>query len=101
MQSEQESLLESWFGGDIVRGWRNIAREIGTCERTARSYGKEYGLPFHYSATGGVWALKFELRSWLFFCSFLKKARKENKINCSGLGCVKLLSGETLFWLKF
>lgn len=84
------------LGDAIVWGWRNIGRELGVSERTARTYGKERGLPFHYSPSGYVWAIRYQVKLWFLLCSFVRRARKANKINCAGISCLGLLSIEEL-----
>ena len=84
------------LGDAVIWGWRNIGREFGVSERTARTYGKELGLPHFYSCSGYVWTFPHMLKQWLFLCGLVRRAIKANKINCAGLGCFKFLSIEDL-----
>ena len=72
--------LKSFFGSHIAWGWKGIAKELGTTQRTAMRWGKRRGLPFRYGPGVLVWAFRIELRLWLFRTSELKAGRHPEKV---------------------
>lgn len=44
-------------------GWKEIATFLGVCERTARTWASDFGLPV-YRRRGRVFALPAALRLW-------------------------------------
>ena len=63
-----------------LTGWKDIAKYIGRCTKTAQMYARTYHMPVRH-LPGAVQALPYEIDQWLIEFDKIKKKKRKNKSN--------------------
>lgn len=68
----------------VLLGWKAIADFLRISERTARSWGEKYGLPYRYYGPGRVVSLDAEILIWLRTLD--NQLRRKQGLKCPNCG---------------
>jgi hypothetical protein len=68
----------------VLLGWQAIADFLSVSERTARAWGKKYGLPYRYYGPGRVVSLDAEILIWLRTLD--NQLRRKQGLKCPNCG---------------